>query len=273
MKTIKNPARKTGIAILVLILGTALFAPMIAPHDPDMVGIAFSPPTARHLLGTNDMGQDVLSRLVHATGISLKIGLCAALISILIGVVVGAAAGFFSGWTEEVLMGFTDLFLLIPGLPLMIILSAYLEPGVMNIIIVIGMLWWCPTARIIHSKVLQLKNAGFVQSAGTMGYSRGYVLVRHIIPNTREIIYAKFSLAVVSAMMSEAALAFLGLGASTDISWGTMLSFAFQRGGLAGGLWWWYLPPGIMICLSCLGFVLLTFEDKKLTHGFKWLRA
>ncbi|MDI6896250.1 ABC transporter permease [Methanocella conradii] len=266
-KFIGNVARSQlkylGFAILLALSLMAVFAPYIAPYDPKQTGIPYQAPSLEHLLGTNDLGQDVFSELIYATRVSLVVGFLSGIISIVIGVLVGVFAGYFRGWVEELLMGTTDVFLLIPGLPLMIILAAYLNPSMWNIIIVVGLLWWCSTARLVHSRVLQVREMQFIESTRALGYSDLYIIFKHVLVNTRDIIYAKFSLAVASAMLSEASLSFLGLGDPLNVSWGEMIHFAFSRGGFANDMWWWYLPPGLMICISVLGFIMLTIEGKK----------
>lgn len=258
-----NPHKIAGLAVLLILSLMAVFAPHIAPHDPRQTGIPYQAPSFEHLLGTNDLGQDIFSELIYAARISLVIGFFAGLISLVVGVVVGVFSGYFRGWTEELLMGTTDVFLLIPGLPLMIVLAAYLNPSMWNIILVVGLLWWCSTARVVHSRVLQVRQMQFIESTRALGFSDLYIIIKHVFVNTKDIIYAKFSLAVASAMLSEASLSFLGLGDPLNISWGEMTYFAFSRGGFANDMWWWYLPPGLMICVSILGFIMLTMEGRK----------
>ncbi|OPY26308.1 MAG: D-ala-D-ala transporter subunit [Methanocella sp. PtaU1.Bin125] len=258
-----NPLRTLGIFLLATLVLVAVFAPWLAPHDPEQTGIPYRSPSAEHLLGTNDLGQDVFSELLYAGRVSLVVGFLSGIISIVIGVAVGVFAGYFRGWAEELLMGTTDVFLLIPGLPLMIILAAYLNPSMWNIILVVGLLWWCSTARLVHSRVLQVREMQFIESTRALGYSDLYIILKHVLVNTKDIIYAKFSLAVASAMLSEASLSFLGLGDPLNISWGEMIHFAFSRGGFANDMWWWYLPPGLMICITVLAFIMLTMEGKK----------
>jgi peptide/nickel transport system permease protein len=258
-----SPAKSIGIGILIVLVFIAIAAPYIAPHDPETTGIPYQSPNADHLLGTNDLGQDIFSELLHASRTSLAVGFLAAIISIVIGVSVGLLAGYYRGWVGELLMGTTDIFLLIPGLPLMIILAAYLNPSMWNIITVIGLLWWCSTARVVHSRVLQVREMKFIESTRALGYSDLYILHNHVLGNTKEVIYAKFSLAVASAMLAEASLSFLALGDPLNISWGEMIHFAFTRGGFANDMWWWYLPPGLMICITVLAFVMITMESRK----------
>jgi peptide/nickel transport system permease protein len=258
-----SPVKLAGIVILAALLLIAIAAPYLAPHDPEATGIPYQSPSGDHFLGTNDLGQDIFSELLYASRTSLAVGFLAAFISIAIGVSVGLVAGYYKGWIGELLMGATDIFLLIPGLPLMIILAAYLSPSMWNIILVIGLLWWCSTARVVHSRVLQVREMQFIETTRALGYSDWYILRKHVLANAREVIYAKFSLAVASAMLAEASLSFLGLGDPLNISWGEMIHFAFTRGGFANDMWWWYLPPGLMICITVLAFVLITMESRK----------
>ena len=248
-----------GFCILSTFLVIAIFAPFIAPYDPWEPGYPFLHPSLAHPLGTNDIGQDIFSELVYSARISLFIGFFAAFISMIIGTLIGLISGFFRGMVDETLMGLTDIFLLIPGLPLMIILAAYLSPSIWNIILVIGILWWTTTARVVRSRVLQVREMPFIESTKALGATDLYIAFRHVLPNTSHVISAKFVLAVAGAMLTEASLSFLGLGDPLQKSWGMMLNYAFSRGGFINGYWWWYLPPGLCISLAVLGFVLMGF--------------
>ena len=248
-----------GLTLLSLFFLLAVFAPFIAPFDPWEPGRPFLLPSAEHPLGTNDIGQDILSELVYGTRISLFVGFFAAFVSVAIGTLVGLFSGYLRGAADEVLMGLTDIILIIPALPLMIILAAHTSPNIWNIIIVIGALWWTSTARVVRSRVLQLREMPFVEAARGLGAGDAYIVFRHILPNTLQVISAKFILAVAGAMLTEASLCFLGLGDPLQKSWGMMLNYAFSRGGFINGYWWWYMPPGICISLAVLSFVLMGF--------------
>ncbi len=248
-----------GLILLALFLLLAVFAPLIAPFDPWEPGRPFLPPSGTHPFGTNDIGQDIFSELIYSTRISLFVGFFAAFVSVAIGTLVGLFSGYLRGAADEVLMGTTDIVLIIPALPLMIILAAHTSPSIWNIIIVIGALWWTSTARVVRSRVLQLREMPFVEAARSLGAGDGYIVFKHILPNTLQVILAKFILAVAGAMLTEASLSFLGLGDPLQKSWGMMLNYAFSRGGFINGYWWWYLPPGICISLAVLSFVLIGF--------------
>lgn len=259
-----NPARSLGLVILCFLLIVAVFASYIAPYNPRKMGWApFLSPNPENLLGTDDMGKDIFSQLIYASRISLAVGFAAATVSIAIGVVVGLLAGYLRGLVEEALMGVTDLFLLIPGFPLMILVSSYLGPGIANVVLVIVIRWWCSTARVVHSRVLQVREMPFIESTKAMGFSRWYIMVRHVLLNAKDAIVAKWSLSIASAMLAEAGLAFLGLGDPYQISWGGMISNAFNRGGFAMDLWWWYLAPGAMICVSAAAFFLISMDERR----------
>jgi peptide/nickel transport system permease protein len=256
---------KLGLAILLIFAILAVFAPVIAPHDPFTPGKPFLPPGPEHLLGTNDIGQDIFSELLYGARISLLIGFLAAFISLVMGTLVGIAAGYRGGFTDEALMSLTDVMLTIPGLPLLIILAAYLKPGFWNIMLIIGLLWWAGTARVVRAQVLTIREAGYVEVSRIMGAKDRWVMGKHILPNVMPIVLAKFILTVAGAMLTEASLSFLGLGDPVTKSWGMMLPFAFSRGGFLNGLWWWYLPPGLCIALCVLGFTLLSFSFEEKT--------
>ena len=248
-----------GLLLLALFLLLAVFAPLFAPFDPWAPGRPFLPPSGTRAFGTNDIDQDIFSELIYSTRISLFVGFFAAFVSVAIGALVGLFSGYLRGAADEVLMGTTDIVLIIPALPLMIILAAHTSPSIWNIIIVIGALWWTSTARVVRSRVLQLREMPFVEAARSLGAGDGYIVFKHILPNTLQVILAKFILAVAGAMLTEASLSFLGLGDPLQKSWGMMLNYAFSRGGFINGYWWWYLPPGICISLAVLSFVLIGF--------------
>ena len=245
-----------GPSLLLFFLLIALFAPLIAPYNPRTLGTPYLPPSRVHILGTNDIGQDIFSELVYGARISLFVGFVAAILATALGVFVGLVSGYFRGITDDILMRVVDIFLLVPGLPLIIVLSAYLGPGIQNIIIAIALLGWASTARVVRSRVLQVREMPFVRSARSLGAGSSYLIFRHILPNTLNVILAKASLAVAGAMLTEAGVSFLGLGDPTQKSWGMMLHDAFSHGGVVNGYFWWYLPPIFCISLAVLGFTL-----------------
>jgi peptide/nickel transport system permease protein len=209
------------------------------------------------------MGHDILSELIYGTRVSLLVGFGAAALATLIGLLVGMAAGYFKGGVDDALMGITDIFLMIPRIPLIIILAAFLRPSAWLIGLVIGLLWWTSTARIVRSKVLQVREMDFVASARCLGFSHRHILFSDILPNIIHVVLPKFMLTIAAAMISEASLSFLGLGDPGMKSWGTMLNYAFQKGALVNGMWWWILPPGLCITLAVVAVVLLSFSREE----------
>ncbi|MEW6545753.1 MAG: ABC transporter permease [Bacillota bacterium] len=256
----KVPGRaKLGFGIVLLMGAMGLLGPLVSPGDPYLPGEPFLPPHRDHLLGTNDVGQDIFSELVYGARASLTVALSASAVAVGVGVLVGMVSGYYGGLVEDFLMGLADVALVVPGLPLLIVLAVYLGPSLWNIAVIIGLLWWGGVARVVRSRVLSIKSAGFVESSLVMGASHRWVLVRHVAPNLVPILLAKLVLVAAGAMVAEAGLSFVGLGDPTAKSWGTMLHFAFSRGGLTNGLWWWYLPPGLCISLSVLGLSYISF--------------
>ncbi|MFZ5898304.1 MAG: ABC transporter permease [Bacillota bacterium] len=246
-----------GAFVLVIFGLTALFADSLAPHALNVSFTPYLPPSAHHLLGTNDMGYDIFSELLHAARLSLAVGVLAALMSIVVGVAVGLLSGYYKGFWGETLSGLIDVFLLIPVLPLMVILAAYLGASFWNVILVIGLLSWCSTARVVRARVLQLREMPYIEALVALGIPDRVIILKHVLPNTAEVIVAKFVLAVAAAMLSEASLSFLGLGDPSRVSWGGMVHFAFTRGGFVNGMWYWYLPPGLCIAACTVAFTLL----------------
>lgn len=254
-----------GFVLFLSFLLMALFAAEIAPYDPWVRFEPYQPPGSEHLLGTNDMGHDILSELIYGSRASLLAGFGAAILATFIGTLVGLAAGYFKGMTDEALMGITDIFLMIPQIPLIIVLAAFLRPSLYLIAIIMGLLWWTSTARVVRSKTLQVREMGYVQAARSLGFSDPHIILTDVLPNILYVIMPKFLLAIASAMIAEASISFLGLGDITMKSWGMMINNAFTRGGFINGYWWWYLTPGLCITLFVLCVVLMgcAFEEQE----------
>lgn len=257
-----------GVVLLLVLTATAALAPVLSPHDPEeTTGQPFQPPSWAHPLGTNDIGQDILSELIYGARISLTIGFLSAAIAVGIGTSVGIVAGFAGGWVDAALMRAVDLVLVIPFLPLMILLAAYLGPSFWNIIIVIGILVWARPARVIRSQVLSVKSLDYVEAAVALGSRAGRVMARHILPAVMPLAVAQFILAASNAILIEAALSFLGLGDPTAKSWGAVLYYAQVRNAFLSGAWvWWVLPPGILITAATLGFAFTGFALEEILN-------
>jgi peptide/nickel transport system permease protein len=252
-----------GAGIFLIFVLLALSADFISPYNPRERFDPYSAPDNSFILGTNDLGNDILSELIHGTRVSLLVGFGAALISTIIGIFIGLVSGYFKGIVDEILMGITDIFLLIPRIPLIIILAAFLKPSAWITALVIGLLWWTSTARIVRAKTIQVREMNFIQSSKCLGFSHAHIIFSDIFPNIFYVVLPKFLLTIASAMITEASLSFLGLGDSSMKSWGMMIHFAFQKGAFINGMWWWFIPPGICITLSVFSAVLLGFSFEK----------
>lgn len=210
------------------------------------------------LLGTDQRGRDIFSQLVYGTRISLEVGLLSAALSVVIGLVVGVVAGYVGSFVDELLMRFTDMLLVLPSLPLLLVLIAVLGPSMWNLILLIGVLGWMGFARVVRSQVLSLKERPFIESAKAIGAGRSYIIFKHIVPNVVSLVYVTLALSVPSAILSEAALSWLGLFDPWVMSWGRMLhdAMAFER---SVEKWWWILPPGLCIAVLSLSFILIGY--------------
>lgn len=244
------------VGALVLV---ALGADWIAPYDPgQQTGPPYAAPSRTHWLGTNDIGQDILSELVLGTRVSLGIGAGSAIVAATLGLALGVAAGYCRGHVDAVVMATVDVVLTIPFLPLMILLSAYLGPGHWTSIAVIGALTWARPARVIRAQTLSIGEREHVTAVRALGASRVRVMTHHLLPEVLPLAIAQFVLVAGNAIALEAALSFLGLGDPLQKSWGTMLAYAQARNAFLSGTWpWWVLPPGLMISAAVSGFALM----------------
>jgi len=257
----KKPMAIIGMLMLAVVLLMAFFAPFLAPYDPsERVDTSptdiLAPPDAQHWLGRDDAGKDVLSLLIYGARVSLIVGFVSSFFSMFIGTTVGLTAGYFGGRVSNVLMRFTDFLMVIPDLPLMLVIISVWGRGLWKIILVISVLYWTYTARLVRSQVLSIKERQFVLRARALGASDFRIIMRHILPQVIPLIIAQGVLDISSSIIAESTLSFLGLGDPTLISWGMMLNFAFQR-AISRMAWWFLLPPGFMIVWVSLAIILI----------------
>ena len=274
---LRNRMAVLGAVMLLVVVVMAVFAPWLAPFDPDAaervtIDSIYAPPNATHWLGTDDAGKDVLSNLIYGARVSLLVGFFASFISLVIGGLVGLIAGFYGERVDTLLMRFTDILLVIPDLPLMIVLIALLGRGLDILILVIGILGWTGTARVVRAQTLSVRERKFVQRARAIGAGNFYIVRRHIFPLVFPLMVVNAVLVISAAILNESTLAFLGLGDPTRLSWGQMLNFAFRRGAMSAGAWWVLAPPGFAIIWVVLSLTLLgnglerIFNPKLETH-------
>ncbi len=252
-----NKKSVAGLIIIVSLIALALAAPLIAPYDPyEITGAPYEPPSSEHLLGTDDVGHDILSQLIYGSRTSLLVGFLGALGVVAVGVLIGLVSGFMGGLIDEVLMRLTDVVLVIPYIVFIIVLVAYLGPSVWNIILSITVLGWPTIARMVRSYVFSIKNSLYIEAARNFGAGSLYIMRKHVIPGLVPLILPVYVLTVVDSILTEAGLSFLGLGDPTKPSWGLLLYYAQIRGAFVRGMWWWIIPPGLMITITGLGFLL-----------------
>lgn len=258
-----DPFCMTGALIYLFFMLLAIFAPLIAPYDPhEMIKhdgkLAYNqPPSAQHWLGTTNMGRDIFSQLVHGAKPAMMVGLTAAFFVAVVGTLVGLFAGYYKGRVDSVLMRITDIAFGIPFEPFVIVLVAFLGPSVWNIVLVMGLLLWRDTARVIRSQVLTVRERSFVEAAKISGASDLRIIFVQVMPNILPLSFLYGSLAMGWAILTEAAVSFLGFGDPAMISWGYMLNDAYASQALSREAYWWFIPPGIFIMLTVMaGFYI-----------------
>jgi len=246
-----------GAVIVFTLFIVAIFAPVIAPRDPDQINTKnlLAPPSLAHFCGTDDLGRDVFSRMVYGARISLTVGFVAIGIATIIGLLIGATAGYFGGWIDDVLMRLVDLMLTIPTFFLILAVIAFLEPNIYNIMTVIGLTGWMSVARLVRAEFLGLKERDFVMAAKAIGVSDMVIILRHILPNAMAPVLVSATLGVAGAILTESALSFLGIGVQPPTpSWGNILTLGKDNIEFA---WWLSAFPGMAILITVMGYNLL----------------
>jgi peptide/nickel transport system permease protein len=263
-----NGKARVGLILLGCFILMALLAPVVVPHSP--TSTSFTPyqgPSASNWFGTTGNGQDVFSQFLYGARVSLLVGLIAGLGATLVAVTLGLIAGYRPGIVDNVLSFITNLALVLPGIPLMIILAAYIPSrSVWTIVLVVALTAWATGARVIRSQAVTLRTRDFVTSAVFSGERLGRVVFREILPNMTSLVAASFFSAATAAVMAEASLEFLGLGNPATISWGTILYQAQQQNSLLTGQWVMILAPGLAIALLALSFTLINYGVDALSN-------
>jgi peptide/nickel transport system permease protein len=262
-KMVRNPMALLGALALMVVIGAAIFAPRVAPHDPTRQSLIrrFIPPVwapggnATYLLGTDQVGRDILSRMIHGARVSLIVGVSAVVVSLTVGVGLGLLSGFVGGRVDTVIMTVVDVTLSFPQLLLALAFVAALGPSLITIIVVLGLTGWERYTRVVRAEVLALREKDFVEAARAMGVTSTRMLLRHILPNTFSSIIVMSTLQVAQAILQEAALSFLGVGTgSTYPTWGQMIALGRDFVTVA---WWLPTFPGLAILITVLSINLV----------------
>jgi peptide/nickel transport system permease protein len=255
----KSKLAMFGLSMLTLLTLVALFAPLVATHERDKTSLreTYAPPSREHILGTDELGRDVFTRLVYGARVSLSVGLFSTAIASLIGVTVGSVSGYFGGIADSILMRVVDIFMCFPFFVIAIVIAAIMGPSIWNVIVITGILTWPTVARIVRAEVLSLREREFVEAARAIGLSPTQIIVRHIIPNTTGVTIVFATLGVAHGILSEAGLSFLGLGVKQPMpSWGNMLAAAQSVRSLTLH-WWLWVPSGLLVVVTILSINFL----------------
>lgn len=256
-KVVQHKLAFSGLLIVAFMAFLALFAPWIAPYDPTQIDYSrmLLPPSGEHLMGTDDRGRDVFSRMLYGAQISLLVGFVAVGISSVVGIFFGAIAGFYGGRIDALVMRFVDVMLAFPSFFLILAVIAFLEPSIYNIMIVIGLTSWMGVTRLVRAEFLRLRQQEFIMAAETQGVSSGRMMWRYMLPNALSPVWVNVTLGIAAAILVESGLSFLGIGVQPpDASWGNILTDGKANIEIA---WWLSLFPGLAILITVLGYNLL----------------
>lgn len=256
-RLLANPLSALGMAIVAAVAAVALLAPWISPYDPlaQDQAPALQPPSRAHWMGTDPLGRDIFSRVLHGARLTVPVGVAVVALALVAGMLVGSAAGFLGGWADEILMRFTDLFLAFPALILAMAMAGALGPGLAHALLALALAWWPPYARLVRGQVLSLRESPFVEAARCLGASPWRLLFRHILPNCLTPLVVQATLDLGGVILAAAGLSFIGLGAQPPSpEWGAMVAEGRQY---IASQWWVLLFPGLAILITVTGFNLL----------------
>ncbi|MGH2614516.1 MAG: ABC transporter permease [Thermomicrobiales bacterium] len=265
---LRNRKAAFGLIILVLFAVVAVMAPVIAPGDPtDFVARPHQPPSAEHIFGTTGTGQDVFAQTVWGSRTTLAVGILVGVSTTVVGIIVGLSAGYFGGLADDVLSLMTNVFLIVPSLPLLVVLAAFIGSGnALYFVLVLTATGWAWPARVMRSQTLSLREKDFVAAAKVGGESGPRIILAEILPNMLSIVVASFLGSTIFAIGALAALEFLGLGNPSAVTWGTNLYWASNNAGLLTGAWWTFVPSGACIALVAFAFALVNYAIDEITN-------
>jgi peptide/nickel transport system permease protein len=255
---LRSWSARLGLVILVLFVFIAFFGNTVAPYPTTPTsGKIFQSPGGGHVLGTDDAGVDMLSLLLKGARVSLLVGVVSAFVAMIIGGTIGVITGYFGGRTDTLLMRVADYFLVIPDVPLMVVMAALFGRSLRNIILIIALIYWASTARLIRAQTRSVKERMFVRRSRALGASHPRVLMTHVVPQIVPLLVANTVLQVALGIYAETFVTFLGLGDPEAVSWGSILQAAFASSAQTNGAWWAIVPPGLCVTLVVIGFTLV----------------
>lgn len=262
-----NKKAMAGAVILIVFIALALLAPVLYPENPSKItGMASQEPDAEFWLGTTAKGQDVLALTIHGARSSLFVGLTVGFASTFIGILVGLASAYFGKFIDEALSLATNVFLLLPGLPLLVILAAFLPPGLGTVILVLVVTGWAGSARVLRAQALSIRSKDFVAAAVVTGERPLRIMFREILPNMASIVMGTLLACIIYGIGAQAGLEFLGLGDVSTVSWGNNLYWAGNEGALLTGSWWVFVPSGLCIALVAFSLALINYAVDEVTN-------
>jgi peptide/nickel transport system permease protein len=256
-RVLRQPQTIAGLVVLVLFILVAVLSPFLAKDPKAQVAPVFDAPSGDHLLGTDGGGADMVSLLIAGARVSLIVGFAAALVSALIGGSIGLISGFFGGKIDTVLMRFTDYVIAIPDVPLMIVAAALFGRSLTNIILIIGVIYWITTARLVRAQVKSVRERVYVKRARALGAGNVRLIGKHVLPQVAPLLIANTVLLVAYAIFAETFITFLGLGDPSLISWGRLIENAFIDDALLNEAWWAIVPPGVCVAIVVLACTMV----------------
>lgn len=259
IKLKKNKLAFCGMILLTIFIIASIIAPIIAPYEIDEIDLdnIEAAPSDKHILGTDDLGRDVFSRILYGGRVSLTVGIVASIMQIVLGVLLGASAGYFGGLVDSIIMRIVDIIMCFPFFIIAIAMAAVLGPSMKNIVIIVGILYWTRVARIVRAEVMSLKKREFIEAAKAFGLNSREIILKHILRNVMAPVLVYATLAIANGILTEASLSFLGMGVKPTVpSWGNMLSSA-QSMRILKSKWWMWVPPGTMVLLTVLSINFL----------------
>ena len=250
-----------GAGIVVVIVLFGLIVPFFSQDPRAISNIGLSGPSPQHLLGTTQVGQDVFAQLAYATRGSLIVGVSVGALTLVLSAFFGILGAYIGGAADEGFSLVTNVLLVIPGLPLIIVIASYIKnSSILLVIIVLALTGWAGGARVLRSQTLSVRNRDYVLAARVSGEKTWRIITVEILPNLLPVMSSGFVFAIVGAILAEAGLSFIGIGASDSLTWGTMLADAGNGQALLFRAWWWFAPPGLLIAILGAGFSLINFS-------------